>query len=231
MSRPQEAMKNNTRRIALLTVLAAALGLFALLERPSEDPVPNVAPRQVPAAVQITPAVVEPVPVNPVSIKPVPVIPVPVNRPAIARVPVPVPVRDDPKLVPAVENSQAVTKGLISPPELVPVAAVGSDAGKSAGTGAPDVKPADQRPNSLFGWGPWAGGQPGATTGATTGAPSPPQDGIPSVQGINSTVSAAGSTPVTPPPVVVPPPATDSSIRPGLGLGDRNHVHIHRRDR
>ena len=212
-------MKNSTRRIVLLTVLAAALGLMALRDRPSEDRAPIAAPRQAPAVVQDKPAVAEPEPVKPR---------------AIARVPVPIPVRDDPKQVPVPENNQEVTKGLIAPPEPTPVAALGSDAGKSAGTGAPDVKPAGEKPDSLFGWGPWAGAQPGAATGANTGAPSPPQDGVPSVQGINATVSAAGSTPpaaTSPPPAVVPLPVIDGPNRGGHGWGDRHHHHHHRRDR
>jgi len=207
-------MNNETRLISFLAALGVAAGLYGLLDRPSEGSAPNVAPSQTPPVAQNEPAAVEPPPLTP---------PASAKPPAIARVPV----RDAPKQVPA------------SPPPT-PVAALGSDAGQPAGIGPQGQNPAAERPDSVAGWGPWsAGAQPG---GATTGAPTSP-DGTPSVLGHNPTVNAAAG---TPPPAVVPPPAssppgtnppgtnppgTSSSIRPGYGWGDRNHIHIPRRDK
>jgi len=207
-------MNNETRLISFLAALGVAAGLYGLLDRPAEGNAPNVAPSQTPPVVQSEPAVAAPPPLTPPAAKP----------PAIARLP---------KQVPATENHPPVAKGLSSPPEPTPVAALGSNAGQSPS--APSQNPAAEKPNSVSGWGPWSGPQPGATTGGPTSSP----DGTPSVLGQNPTVNAAAGTP--PPPAVVPPPAssppgtnppgTSSSIRPGYGWGDKNHIHIPRRDK
>ena len=157
------------------------------------------------------------------------------SAPAQAKVPAlppqaaPVRVRSEPKRVAAAKKAETVKKGSIPRPEHIPVAAVRSEPGKSADIPSQDVKAADDKPDSVFGWGPWSGGQPGATTGEAA----PPQDnGIPRVQGITQTLNVSqpqsGGVPPAAGGVAVTPPPVDLSIKPGFGYGDTNHVHIHR---
>jgi hypothetical protein len=91
----------------------------------------------------------------------------------------------------------------------------------------PAIAARPEKPDSVLGWGPWAGepqpsGPGGDTPAAGSGA---------SNTGLNPTVNvAANSGGTTAPPAAVVPPPTDNT-RPGYGWGDHNHTHIHRRDR
>jgi hypothetical protein len=198
---------NKTRVVALLVGLGVAVGLYGLLVRPSDAPAPN-PPSPTPPVVQNETPAAGPAVTPPAAPKP----------PTTALAP-----RKGPTApLPPVAQTPP------SPPPPTPVAALGSN------TGQPNIGAQNQspNPNSVSGWGPWA-----SPLGSTSGGPPSSPDGTPSVLGQNPTVNAAAE---TPPPAVIPtgsgppqtsPPGISSNIRPGFGWGDRNHIHIHRRDK
>jgi hypothetical protein len=206
---------NKTRVVALLVGLGVAVGLYGLLVRPSDAPAPN-PPSQSPPVVQSETPAAGPAVTPPAAPKPPTTAFAPKKGPTA---PLP-PVAQTPP----------------SPPAPTPVAALGSNTGQPS-IGAQSQNPPAENPNSLSGWGPWAS-PPGSTSAGPTSSP----DGTPSMLGQNPTVNAAAE---TPPPAVLPtgsgppqtsppgtsPPGTSSNIRPGHGWGDRNHTHIHRRDK
>ena len=208
------------RRIGLFTVLALSLAVMLWMDNNRDEGGPRIAPPKGPVAGQ--PEVVPAAP------------PIVAGEPKVA----PVRVREPAarSAATALEKSESLNKDLSPLQELVPAAAVGSDAGNAAATGAQESKAAEEKPDSVFAWGPWSGGQPDATPGA----PTPPQDGTPRVPGFTQAVSAttprdsgdAGSTPAPGgAPGATLPPVIGGSIKGGYGYGDTNHVHIHRRDR
>lgn len=101
----------------------------------------------------------------------------------------------------------------------------------------PPVAARPEKPDSVLGWGPWAG-QSQATGSETpaTGEKSNASGVLPSVNvasnsgGTNGAGGAGGSVGGTTAPPPVLPPSNDNT-RPGYGWGDRNHTHIPRRDR
>jgi len=136
---------------------------------------------------------------------------------AAAQPPHPVPARKAVAIAPRGLEKGLKEKSLNPPPALAPpVAAASGDA----------EKPKD---DSVFGWGPWSG----SGSAGSAGGPAA-QDGVPRVEGLSRTLSAAppgGFGAAGSPGAPSAPPPVDSSIRPGYGYGDTNHVHIPRRDR
>lgn len=129
-----------------------------------------------------------------------------------------------------------VVKGVEAEPEFVPVATAPVATPVVTPVEAPVVAAAPVRepPNSVFGWGPWAGGQaaPDAGGGGTASQRAARTEGLPPTVSVASSVptgnGAAVVTPsVTLPPVTLPPPQL-GGIKNGHGFGDRNHVHRHK---
>lgn len=98
----------------------------------------------------------------------------------------------------------------------------------------PPVAAQPEKSDSVLGWGPWAGQSQGSDAGTPAAGERADPSGVrPSV---NLAANAGGTSGnggsvtggTTTPPVV--PPSNDNT-RPGYGWGDRNHTHIHRRDR
>jgi hypothetical protein len=119
-----------------------------------------------------------------------------------------------------------------APPEPPPPLAAAEPSPPAA-----QAAPPAEKPNSVFGWGPWAGQpqSPGAS-GETPAGDVPSASGVlPGVSvaanagspnSVNSTGTGGGG---VPPPVV--PPSSNSNVRPGHGFGDRNHTHVHGKGR
>jgi hypothetical protein len=101
-------------------------------------------------------------------------------------------------------------------PDLLPVATAAP---------APRNEPPPADPNSVFGWGAWSGGEPAAGVAVVpaAGGNAPPR-----LDGLTPGLSAASP---GAPAGVLPPPQSVSSIRPGHGWGDRNHIHVHKHPR
>src|SRR5260370_9955378 len=145
--------------IALLALVG--VGILLLVQRPPQEPAPaRPAPKpSAPAQAKVA---------------------------ALPPQAAPVRVRSEPKRVAAVEKTETVKKGSIPRPEHIPVAAVRSEPGKSADSTSQDVKAADDKPDSVFGWGAWSG----AGSADSAGSPAA-QDGVPRGRGLNRTLSAA----------------------------------------
>ncbi len=203
-------------------IVLGAIGVVAMLMWLRDEPPPRApAPPKAAAPAKVAAA-------KPPAAAPKPASPA--KKPAAAPKPQPLVV----KVIPPVETL----------PELIPVAAADpaprndpprsdpprNDPPRSDPPPANDPPPVD--PNSVFGWGPWTGGEPSTPAG---GAPAAGGNAPPRVDGLTPTLTAAspgapaGSAPPVVPPPVVPPPQGTGSVRPGHGFGDRNHTHIHRR--
>jgi len=210
----------------LLAAIGVTIALMVLRERPPSEPpakpAPVVeaapaAPKQVEAPRQIAKPATPP--------KPKPVAPVAVKT-ELKRIP-----------VPAAAPVLAVKREEL-PREVIPAAAPAPAVERVVA-----AQPPEPGPNSVFGWGPWSGGAPQA---GGADAHVPPQEAVARAQGAIQSVSfapldqpaqpgsaAPGSPavstlpPVTIPPIIPPP----QSVKPGHGWGDKNHIHVHRRDR
>jgi hypothetical protein len=132
-----------------------------------------------------------------------------------------------PAAAPAPERKAEAPKSKPQPPRRVALRekpAVPAELPKVAAAlepGAPPPQAASQpeEPNSVLGWGPWAGQHspgPGGETPASSGATT--ASGV--LPGVNVAANSDAQA-----PVVLPPPAASPDTRPGYGWGDRNHVH------